>query len=126
MSNEIRINAQLSVRNNNFVDQFAPGNISINQANPGRGGSVQSIPTTSGGTVVSVTLPAGTANGYCCLRNLDSANYLTWGVESGGRDGYRGHPKPGRGGHLPPGAGVTLMALANAAAVLLDTRVYCN
>ena len=87
---------------------------------------MQSIPTTSGGTVVSVTLPAGTANGYCCLRNLDSANYLTWGVESGGAMVTVGTLNPGEVAIFRLGAGVTLMALANAAAVLLDTRVYCN
>ncbi len=125
-ANAISLNLNVNVRNGSFVDSFNPGNISASQATPGRGGQTQSIPTTAGGTVLNAALPTGAAEGYCCLQNLDATNYLTWGVQSGGSMVTVGTLNPGEPAVFRLAAGVVLMAIANAAAVLLDARIYCN
>jgi hypothetical protein len=128
MANEIVISLAVTVTNGYFKDQFAPGQVLVDQAAVGMGGSVQLIGTSE--EVVDfgdVVTP-----GYMTLRNLDSYDYIEYGPSTGGTSGTMvpfGVLRPGEVALIRLAADVVMMAQAitgdttPATAALFDVRV---
>ncbi len=122
MAAEITLSINLRVANGSFVEQFSPGQQSIDQTVVGRGGYVQSI----GIADQVVTIGTMTNFGYAVLRNLDATNFVTFGPESGGALVPFGKLKPGEIAIVRLKPGIVLRAQADTAPVKLDVRVYEN
>ena len=124
MANEIRINLTATVKNGNFRDQFAPGQISINQASQGAVGGIVNVGT--GGE--NLSLPDITTLGVVVGRNLDAANYVEFGFStstgSTGKLGLKILAGEAFCFRLKPG--INWRAKANTAAVDVERHVYEN
>ncbi len=125
MADEIKIRISLNVTNGDFLENYAPGQIDVDQAAIGRYGGVQIIGTTE------EILDFGDVStaGYLFLRNLDATNYLEYGPESAGSGAAMvilGKLKPGEPALLRLSPGVVMRAKANTAAVKLDIRLFEN
>jgi hypothetical protein len=120
MANEIQLSITSRVTNGAFFDQFQFTGQGIDQAAIGRGGYVQTIGTSE--EVIEVG--DITTNGFMILKNLDEANYVTWGPESGGSMVVLGKIKFGEPAVLRVAPGVIIRAQADTADVQLDVRLY--
>lgn len=120
MSNEIRIQTSFRVENGNYKDDFRPGQILVDQSNPGRGGHVQSIGTSEEDIDVGDVATLG----WMVLRNIDTTNYVTYGPKSGGVMVPFGRIEAGEPATLRLEPGITIRAQADTAAVKLDVRIY--
>jgi hypothetical protein len=122
MANEIKISVSVEVANGFFKDSFNPGQIQVNQAAVGKGGAVQVIGTSE----EVVYLGDVSANGYAILRNLDAANFLTFGPENGGAMVVLGRLNAGEVALIRLNPAVVLRAKADTNPVKLDFRIYEN
>jgi len=120
MSDEIKASVNVRVVNGAFADQFTFSGTGIDQSAIGRGGYVQSIATTE--TVID--FGDVVTNGYMILRNLDTANYVTYGPENAGAMVVTGKLKPGEFAIFRVAPTVVMRAKAETLAVLLDVRLY--
>jgi hypothetical protein len=120
MANEIVLNVLLSCRNGAFEEQYAPGQVTIDQANIGRGGKVQHVGTSE------EVLDFGdvATGGYCVIRNLDETHYVTFGPESSGAMVTGCKLKAGEIAVFRVAPTTVWRAKADTAAVLLDVRLY--
>tara|TARA_Y100000310_G_C20399403_1_gene676677 strand:- start:107 stop:499 length:393 start_codon:yes stop_codon:yes gene_type:complete len=82
MSNEIAFNPSITVRNGYLVEQFAPGQILLDQDDPVSGGYAQNIGTSE--EVVDFGDADYTYGALMVLRNLDETNWVEVGPNSGG------------------------------------------
>lgn len=130
MADEISISVFLRVSNGSHVEEFAPGNISVDQAAIGKGGYVQSIGTAE--EVVDFGDIVDGTEGYMVLRNLDTYHYINYGPESSGAMVVFGVLKPGEVALIRVSPGVIMRAQAIAGdtspahASLLDVRIYSD
>lgn len=128
MADEISITVHLSITNGHFVDEFAPGSISVDQTAIGKGGYVQSIGTAE----EVVNFGDITTAGYMVLRNLDTYHYINYGPENAGAMVVFGVLEPGEVAVMRVSPGVIMRAQAIAGdtspahASLLDVRIYEN
>jgi hypothetical protein len=121
MSNEITLQTSVIVSNGYLNEAFAPGNILVNQNNPGRVGGVFLITTAD--TVIPNQTPIAT-NGFVCMRNLDATNYIKWGPQTGSVMVPAGLLKPGETTVFRAGLGVTYRAQAMTASCRLEVRFF--
>lgn len=121
MANEIRVQASVRVENGSYKDDFRPGQILIDQSNPGRGGHVQSI-----GSGAEEDIDTGDVStlGWMVLRNIDTTNYVIYGPKSGGVMIDFGRIEAGEIAVLRLEPGITITAQADTATVKLDVRIY--
>ncbi len=77
MSNEIRVRVSLSVRNGETDYQSRPTSFTADQAGEG-GPTPGQITATVSGTLVSFS--ELTLAGVCRIQNLDSVNFVTYGI----------------------------------------------
>lgn len=79
MSNEIKIQANVQVANGSYSDQFVIPTLGVTQASQLASSGILAVATSA------TALPVGsvTTLGTCCLRNLDTTNFVTVGVTSG-------------------------------------------
>ena len=123
MSNEIKLTISFKVENGNYKDVFAPGQIQIDQASPGRGGHVQVVGTTE----ETIDFGDVSTNGLLILRNLDSTNYVQYGPQVGtGNMEVWGKLLPGEIAAMRLAPTVVMRAQADTASVKLDVRLYEN
>ena len=110
MSDEIKVQIQVTCRNGNLRYSFAPGQKSINQA--AVGGPTPGY-VTIGTTEETVTFgELGTA-GWLMMQNLDPTNYVQWGPATGV---YVGRMEAGEPAAFRIEPGTTLYMKANTAA----------
>lgn len=110
--------------------RFRKGDISVDKTSAVTGdvagnaysAGVQEIPTTSGGTAISIGSAVGT-KGMAFFRNLDDENYVELGVQDGSMNFIAFAKLKAGQAALVPLASSTIYALANTAAVLLDVVV---
>jgi len=119
MADELKIRATVTLENGNYKDTFNPGLLEVDQAAAGRGGHVQSIGTSA------ETVEVGDVStlGWCVLRNCDATNYVTIGPDDSGIKNFM-RLEAGEFAIFRLEPGITIKAIANTAAVLLDVRVY--
>jgi hypothetical protein len=120
MSNEIKYTLSITIENGEFKEKLSDGQISVDQAAIGKGGSVQIIGTSE--EVIS-TGDVSTL-GWCRLKNLDPANYVTYGPEDTGAMVNFGRIEAGEQHWFRLEPLVVMRAQANTAPVKLDVRVY--
>ena len=79
MAGEVRIQTSLEVDNGNFVlPRLGNTSFKANQGVAG-GGLPGEVLAGTGATGTLVNTTALTSEGWCFLKNLDSANFVTWG-----------------------------------------------
>lgn len=116
MANEITVTTSLSVTNGNFSYLFNPGSIQVTQNTQGAHGGVITVGTSEENlSVGDVVTP-----GYLVLRNLDSANYVTYGPTTGGSMYAFGKIKAGETAILRLSTGTTLRWVADTATVKIQ------
>lgn len=124
MADEINFEWRLRVTNGTLSIDSGRENFTADMAGDAIGDNVQSIPTTSGGTAVTIPAAIGSA-GVAVLENLeaDGGNYVTFGLHDGSAN-YFAFVKvlPGEQWVMRLG-GNTLYALANTGAVRIRTRI---
>jgi hypothetical protein len=122
MSNEIILNVSVAVRNGYLVDQFAPGQILIDQDTPAIGGYVQEIGTSEEDINFGETVyPEG---GILILQNLSPSNFVNVGPSDSGAMVVSDRIHVGQVAVHMLSPGVTFRAKADTAAVQLFVRLY--
>ena len=115
MSNEITVNASLSVRNAAHIESYEPSAKRVTQAAIGGHGPIIDVGTSeedfSAGDVTTL--------GWVFFHNLDTANYVRIGPKSGGAMVPLIRLRAGEFAVLRLEPGITLRAQANTAAVKL-------
>lgn len=122
MSNEITSTMRITVANGEFSETIDDGTHQYDQAAVGAGGQVFSIGTSE----EALTFTDVSTLGLCYMKNLDTANYVTYGPTSGGAMVAFGRIKAGERAWLRLEPGITFRGQANTAAVKLFIRVYEN
>lgn len=79
MADEIKLTASVIAENGPFLFKFTPGQQTVTQSNPGRGGHAQVIGTTP----ELIDFGDITTAGIATFRNLDDTNFVTIGPEIG-------------------------------------------
>ncbi len=82
MGNEITYSVNFQCRNGNFIDDYNPGQISVDQNAVGRGGYVQSITALATEDAEVIDFGDVVTNGICILRNLDATYSVVYGPET--------------------------------------------
>lgn len=119
MAGEIKLDLRLrAVKSSVSIDQDSKAiQVVADMAGDAFGRDVQSIPTTAGGTAISIPAAVGTA-GQALFKNNDASNYVEIGVQVGGT--FYPAVKLLAGEACAFRVGGTLYALANTAAVKLE------
>ena len=123
VANAIRVNFQVNVLNGSYRESINPGSLGITQQSAGRGGGIQTVSHTAAGVL---SLGSLTTNGWAYLQNLDAANYMTFGPQSGGAMVAMGKLLAGEFAWVRLAPGVVLMAEADTADVQVDVRAFQN
>ena len=128
MSNEISLSLTVMVRNGYLVEQFAPGQILIDQDDPQAGGYTQTIGTTAEQIDLGdIDLDDG---GVLILRNLDDTNAVDIGPAIGDTGPFEStlveliRLYPGQPTILMLHPDSVVAARANVASCLLFVRLY--
>lgn len=100
----------------------ATAQLQLDQNGVGEDAGVMSVPTTGGGTVLTVTNV--TTLGWIVLTNLDLTNFVTYGPTSGGAIVALGKLKPSETAILRLKPGVTLRLLADTAAAQVAYKLF--
>lgn len=115
MADEIRITLSVTVERGSYKATF-PYSDALDQAATGAAGGVQSIGTSeenlSAGDLANV--------GYLFMRNLDSTNYVDWGVSDAGAMKAVGRLKAGDVAVLRVKPAAAVRMQANTAACLVQ------
>lgn len=122
MANEISVNFQLKVNNpagstQGYVQTMSKSAL-YNQNALGANAETVTVPTTAPGT--AYTFPNLATVGMMYLQNLDSTNYVTYGVLSGGVLYALGKIEAGEIAFFRLNPGVTFAMLANTAPVQIS------
>jgi hypothetical protein len=123
MANEITVTATLKVAKGSLAwQQSVNQSITLAAAKPNGSGFSQSIPTTAGGTAIS--LGAVATNGWAWFQNLDATNYVEIGVADGGTFFPFARLLAGEIALMRVSASAAPYALANTGAVILMTTIF--
>lgn len=121
MADEIALTKTLRLNNGALARSWSSGNILIDQSVARMYSNTQVIGFAAE-EVIAVGSDISTL-GICTLKNLDSANYVDWGPESGGSMVVAGTLKAGEEFTFRLKPGVTYRAQANTAAVTLSVDI---
>ncbi len=116
MADEITVTIQARISNGEFVEPFGPFSAQIDQSAIGLEGGVQVVGTSE--EVLSVNADVSTL-GVAGFKNLDAANYVDIGPESGGSMVALIRLKAGETAFMRLKPGVVLRGQANTSAVKL-------
>lgn len=128
MSNEIVLSLTVNVRNGYLVEQFAPGQILIDQDDPQAGGYTQTIGT--GAEEIDFGDIDLVDGGVLVLRNLDDTNAIDVGPAVGGTGPFDTtlvemiRLYPGQPTILMLHPDAVIAAQANVTSCLLSVRIY--
>ena len=123
-NDEITFTYSGSVLNGSYSETLPSETISINQGTPLANSGVMNVPTTANGTA----LPLGdvTTAGCLYLKNLDSTNYVQFGVRNAGTLYVTGRLNPGEVAWFRIDAGSTLYLIANTAPCKVQFYLFNN
>lgn len=113
MANELQLAISATLTNGYLSEVFNPGTIQVTQTTLGSYAPVVSVGTSEEDMLAG---DVGTL-GYLFIRNLDAANYVTYGPKSGGAMVAFGRIKAGEAAAIRLEPGITLRWQANTAAV---------
>lgn len=116
MAGTLRVTVGAELTNGYAKDSFQPGQITVTQDAIG---GVHSI-VTIGTSEEAITTTDVSTLGWCFMRNLDTANYVEWGPESGGSMVAVGRMEFGEVVACRLKPGITLRAQANTAACKVE------
>lgn len=121
MADEQLVRLSVTTNKGFQVETISSGSISMDMANPGRGGSIQSI-----GFAAEEVIGFGdvATEGNLYMKNLDPDNFIEWGPESGGSMVPCGKILPGEIAWYRMKPGVILRGQADTGNCLLDVRLY--
>lgn len=120
MSDEITTTFRYQISNGSFQDQFTVAAATFDQAAVGATSGVWVVGTSEENLSVG---DVGTV-GFLILRNLDSTNYVDYGMSDSGTMKALGRIKPGEFAFLRLKPGVTLRAQADTASCKVEYRLY--
>lgn len=120
MANEIKITLGVAYANGALSDTVAATTLNVNQTTLQFHGTVVSVGTTE----EDLTTGDIATLGFIYLKNLDAANFVQWGPDSGGSMVPIGRLKAGESAILRLEPGVTLRWIADTAAVKVLTKIY--
>lgn len=115
MANEITSSLYVNCTNGDFNETFSKQNQKFDQAVLGGNKIVWTVGTSE----ESFTATDVATNGHCVLMNLDSTNYVDYGMNDGGTMKALGTIEAGEFAYFRMKSGVTLRAQANTASVKL-------
>lgn len=121
MADEIKKTINVVVTKNKFSDRFTASLIKTNMA--GSGGGNPGI-VTVGSTAEEAIAFGDVTPGLIVMHNLSTANYVTFGPESGGSMVTFGHLRPSDVALFELASGVTLRAQADTADVSVLIKGY--
>lgn len=124
VANAIQVTLGLKYANGSLVDAVQSFTTGVTQNNQEEDAPTVTIPTTAGGTVVS--FPDLTTLGWLYMRNLDSANYVTFGPTATGALVPFGRMQAGEPAVLRLEPGISLRLLANTAPVKVQFKAFGN
>jgi len=112
MADEVRVTFQMTVANGNYSDSFAK-TASYSMSAIGAASGIQSIGTSEENLVTTDI----TTNGFLILQNLDSTNYVDYGLDNAGTMRGIGRIKAGEFAWLRMKPATSLRLQANGGAV---------
>jgi hypothetical protein len=80
MAEEISVTIAVTVNNSGFVDDFNSGRLTFTQVAVGADAGTVSVTTSEG----NLSLANLTTNGFLILKNLDSTNFIDYGLDDSG------------------------------------------
>jgi len=119
MADEITVTARLDITNGYMKRSFAPGALKFDQTSIGSNWFTWSVGFAA---EEDLTLTDITTEGWCVMRNTDTANYVTYGPKSGTMVAW-GRIEAGEVAMCRLEPGITIRAQANTAAVDLDILI---
>lgn len=114
MANELQLNVYASITNGNYKATFDANSQQITQTTLGGHAPVWIV---GSGAEEDLAIGDVSTLGWLFMRNLDSANYVTYGPKSGGSMVAFGRIKAGEAIAIRLEPGITLRAQANTAPV---------
>lgn len=120
MANEIKISISATLTNGLLSDSFNTGQLSITQATLGAHTPVVTVGTSEEDLAVGDISTLG----FLLIRNLDSANYVTYGPKSSGSMVAFGRIRAGEAAVIRLEPGITLTWQANTAPVKVLTKLW--
>jgi hypothetical protein len=117
MANEISYNLQVSISNGTYKDSFTKLGAFITQNAQGAAGGIQTVGTTEENLVITDSV---TTNGCIVLHNLDSTNFVDYGLDDAGTMKAIGRIKPGEAHWLRLKPSTNLRMKADTAAVRVE------
>ena len=117
MANEITINLTVNVSNGEYKYQFSKNSL-VTQAVVGAASGIASIGTSE----ENLSLGDVATNGFLLLQNLDSTNYVDYGLDDASVMKSMGRLMPTEIALLRLKPGINVRMLANTAAVKVN---YC-
>lgn len=121
MANEVKVTFQLNSSHGNYKQSITPGTMTFSLTTQGGAEGVQSIGTSEENLDYGDVAAADV--GYLYMRNLDSTNYVTWGMSDAGTMKAVGKMKAGEFVFLRVVPSVNVRLLANTAACKVEYRL---
>ena len=126
MASEISISTRLYAKKSYLVVDHNPGTFAVTLSGSTSAGGIVSIPTTAGGTALSLDGITTATMGYAFFRNIDATNYIEIGVQVGGTFYALVKLKAGEVALLRMNQTNPPYALANTATVVLQFTILAN
>ena len=126
MANEISISTRLYAKKSFLNVDHNVGTVTADLSGSTCAAGIVSIPTTAGGTALSLDGITTATMGYAFFRNIDATNYIEIGVQVGGTFYALVKLKAGEVALLRMNQTNPPYALANTATVVLQFTILAN
>ena len=126
MANEISISTRLLAKKSFLNVDHNVGTVTADLSGSTSAAGIVSIPTTAGGTALSLDGITTATMGYAFFRNIDATNYIEIGVQVGGTFYALVKLKAGEVALLRMNQTNPPYALANTATVVLQFTILAN
>ena len=126
MANEISISTRLYAKKSFLNVDHNVGTVTADLSGSTSAAGIVSIPTTAGGTALSLDGITTATMGYAFFRNIDATNYIEIGVQVGGTFYALVKLKAGEVALLRMNQTNPPYALANTAAVVLQFTILAD
>ena len=126
MANEISISTRLYAKKSFLNVDHNVGTVTADLGGSTSAAGIVSIPTTAGGTALSLDGITTATMGYAFFRNIDATNYIEIGVQVGGTFYALVKLKAGEVALLRMNQTNPPYALANTATVVLQFTILAN